>query len=457
MLMLLFVGITDAAAQPAIDKDFKKQTVLTIDKLMNDFYVYPEVAKKTGDHLKKQLESGHFDQYSDLESFSKALTQEVQAINKDKHMKVRPSQGMMRNNAPMSSEDHVEALLKNIKMPQGSKGGFFEAKKLRGNIGYLEIRGFANPAEGAPVADAYMKLLQDADAMIIDLRKNGGGSPEMVQYLCSYFFDKKVHLNSIYHREGNKTKDYWTLENVNGQKMPEVPLFVLTSNYTFSGAEEFSYNMQTQKRATLIGETTGGGANPGGVRRINEQLAIFIPDGAAKNPITKTNWEGTGVVPEVKTTAEAALEKGIELATKAAEEHRQTKYTAGKTVLSNIFKNVETLSSSYTDQGMNETIQLFKTAIGKGLLNEAQINMIGYAEMENNRVNMAEVILKANTLLFPTSPNTYDSYAEALAKNNKRDLAMKAYERAVEIASTSNDPNVGTYKENLAKLKDSRN
>jgi tetratricopeptide (TPR) repeat protein len=216
--------------------------------------------------------------------------------------------------------------------------------------------------------------------------------------------------------------------------------------------------MQTQKRATLIGETTGGGANPGGMHRINEQLAIFIPDGAAINPITKINWEGTGVTPEVKTTAEAALEKGIELATKAAEEHRQNKYTVGKTLLSNLFKSLEKVSSNIAgDQSMDETIQLFKTAIEKGLLNEAQINMIGYAEMENNRAGMAEAILKANTLLFPNSPNTYDSYAEALAKNNKRDLALKAYERAVEMAATAKDPNIEMYKENLAKLKETRN
>ncbi|HYF03080.1 MAG TPA: S41 family peptidase, partial [Patescibacteria group bacterium] len=242
LFLLMLVGLTQMKAQTAIDKTFKENSVHTIDKLINDYYVYPDVAKKTGNHLKKQLESGYFDQYNNLDSFAKALTQELQSINKDKHMKVVAS---VRQKSSMSNDDHVEALLKGIKSPMASTDGFFETKKLPGNIGYLEIRGFANPAEGAPVADAYMKLLGNSDAIIIDLRKNGGGSPEMVQYLCSYFFDEKVHLNSIYHREGNWTKDYWTLEKVNGKKMPDVPLFVLTSNYTFSGAEEFSYNMQT--------------------------------------------------------------------------------------------------------------------------------------------------------------------------------------------------------------------
>ena len=115
--------------------------------------------------------------------------------------------------------------------------------------------------------------------------------------MFSYFFDQKLLLNSLYWREGDRTQEFWTLADVGGMKMPDVPLFVMTSNRTFSGAEEFSYNMQTQKRATLVGQTTGGGANPGGTMRINDNLSVFIPTGKAINPITKTNWEGVGVVP----------------------------------------------------------------------------------------------------------------------------------------------------------------
>ncbi len=135
----------------------------------------------------------------------------------------------------------------------------------------------------------------------------------MVQYLCSYFFDQKIHLNSIYSRLNNSTREFWTID-VNGEKRPAIPLFVLTSSRTFSGAEEFSYNMQTQKRATIIGETTGGGANPGGYFPVNNELSIFIPTGKAINPVTNTNWEGVGVKPDIAVPVNDALNKAIELA-----------------------------------------------------------------------------------------------------------------------------------------------
>ncbi|MBL7738862.1 MAG: S41 family peptidase [Chitinophagaceae bacterium] len=192
-------------------------------------------------------------------------------------------------------------------------GGFKEVKILEGNIGYIDLRLFHPATAASSFADEHMKKLVNADVIIIDLRHNGGGAPDMVQYLCSYFFDKKIHLNSLYNRLTNSTREFWTTD-VKGKKLPAVPLFILTSKRTFSAGEEFAYNMQTQKRAILIGETTGGGANPGGVFSVNEQLSIFIPTGRAINPVTKTNWEGVGVKPDVEMASEKALEKAIEKA-----------------------------------------------------------------------------------------------------------------------------------------------
>ena len=303
-------------------KAFKEETVQRLNELMNDRYVFPDVAKKTATHLNKQLKAGNFDEYETVEAFGEALTESVQSINKDKHMRIRPVPPYRAKND--SPESRIAERLHQIQRSRENVAGFKEAKILEGNVGYLDLRGFAGMERGAPIADNYMKLLSTSDAVIIDLRKNGGGSPSMVQYLCSYFFDKHVHLNSLYWREGGRTEEFWTLDEVGGKKMPDVPLFVLTSNRTFSGAEEFSYNMQTQKRATLVGETTGGGANPGGRMPINDQLMVFIPTGKAINPITKTNWEGVGVVPEVKTTAEEALDKAHELAKTEAEKYRNS-------------------------------------------------------------------------------------------------------------------------------------
>ena len=168
-----------------------------------------------------------------------------------------------------------------------------------------------------------MQVIKNTDAIIFDLRKNDGGSPDMVQYICSYFFGKKTHLNSLYWRKGNRTQEFWTLDKLPADRMPNVPLFVLTSHYTFSGAEEFAYNFKTRKRAVIVGENTGGGANPGGPIEINKYFSINVPTGRAINPITQTNWEGIGVVPDVKTVASKALTKAHLLAKRSAEKFRK--------------------------------------------------------------------------------------------------------------------------------------
>ena len=321
MFVLLFMlVVVQSSYSQSLTKEYKTEVVAKLSQLMNDFYVFPEVAKATQVHLETQLKKGHFDEYDDNESFAEALTESVQAINKDKHMRIWQNPPF---EAPKMTPDRmVEEKLHQRKRHRDYNGGFHSVKVLEGNVGYLDLRGFAGLGQGKEFADAYMKLIAQTDAVIIDLSQNGGGDPAMVQYLCSYFFDEVVHLNSLYFRSSDKTIDFYSLEEVDGIKMTDVPLFVITGERTFSGAEEFAYNMQTRKRATLIGQTTRGGANPGGVRGINDHLSVFIPTGKAINPITKTNWEGTGVVPEIITTTEETLSKTQSLAAAAAEQHR---------------------------------------------------------------------------------------------------------------------------------------
>jgi len=248
--LLVGFGFPLEAQEKTLSPAFKESTIGDLSRLMHDFYVFPEVAEKTSEHLRKQSKAGHFDSSTTLESFAESLTKEVQSISKDKHMLIRPvSQMQAKEN---SIESIFERHMDRLAHARDSNGGFKEAKMLEGNVGYLDIRTFAPLHTGRDYADSFMQLLSNSDAIIIDLRENGGGYPGMVQYLCSYFFDKRVRLNSLYWREGNREDEFWTLDKVNGRKMPDIPLFVLTSGRTFSGADEFSYNMQTQKRATLV-------------------------------------------------------------------------------------------------------------------------------------------------------------------------------------------------------------
>jgi C-terminal processing protease CtpA/Prc len=188
--------------------------------------------------------------------------------------------------------------------------GFEEVKILSDGVGYLKLNGFSGSKNAGEAAASAMNFLSRSEALIIDLRQNGGGSPDMIQILSSYLFDQGlVHLNDFYYRPTNEIQQRWTLPYVPGKTMSETDVYILTSGRTFSAAEEFTYNLKNLKRATIIGETTGGGAHPGGFMAASDEFGIFVPNGRAINPITKTNWEGTGVTPHIEIAADQALKE----------------------------------------------------------------------------------------------------------------------------------------------------
>jgi len=450
LFIALFLNISLCKAQDTLyTKEYKEKVIQSISQLMNDFYVFPKVAKLTEEHLKAQLLDGYFDQFKNDETFAKALTKSVQTINKDKHMRIWSNQLSI---APeMSQERMFEKHLARIDRSREGNAGFKSVKILDGNVGYIDLRGFAGMETGKEIADAYMKLMSRTDAIIIDLSKNGGGSPNMVQYLCSYFFNQKLLLNSLYWREGNRTQEFWTLDKIGGLRMQDIPLFIITSEKTFSAAEEFSYNMQTQNRATLVGQTTRGGANPGGTKRINHNLSVFIPTGKAINPITKTNWEGVGVIPDEETSVENAYDKALDLAQNAAEAYkakRNEKYTQ-------LFMDLNSKLEHYTVGKSDELIlkSLSDCQVAK-LFNEGDINNMGYEYlMTYEKPKIAESILRANTILYQNSANTFDSYGELLMINGDLEASHENYQRAVDIAVVNEDRNLELFQKNLETIK----
>ena len=292
-----------------IDAAARKEVVDTLVKRLNDSYVFPEVAAKIEQTLRAY--SAAYDQITSSRQFAEKLTTDLQAVSHDKHLRVRYSYESIPvrkdESAELTSEerDRIRRELGRINY------GFERVERLPGNIGYIDLRGFT-PAEigGGDTVAAAFNFLSNTDALIIDLRKNGGGDPNQVALICSYLFgSERVHLNDLHWRDGKgeRVEEFWTQKDVPGHRYEGKDVYVLTSNYTFSGAEEFSNNLKTLKRATIVGETTGGGANPGGGNRLGEHFGAFIPTGRAVNPITKTNWEGTGVEPDVKVPADQAL------------------------------------------------------------------------------------------------------------------------------------------------------
>lgn len=192
--------------------------------------------------------------------------------------------------------------------------GFEKAEHVPPNIGYLKFNLFADPEICAPTAIAALNFLADSDALIIDLRDNNGGSSGMVTLIASYLFAEPTHLNDAYNRANNTTIQFWTSSYVSGKRFIDKPVFVLTSKKTFSAAEDFSYALKNLKRATLIGEATGGGAHPVQPHRIDDHFSIIAPFARSISPITKSDWEGSGVEPDIRVPADDALREALERA-----------------------------------------------------------------------------------------------------------------------------------------------
>jgi hypothetical protein len=311
-ILILFVVVTSTIILFSCKKDqgnFRKLTnkeranvVYSIAIHLQENYIFPEIADSMSTHIINNLRNGLYQSIFRPEDYADKLTQDLQSVSHDKHIRVPFNKTRKGSSSPGTSTE-------------SDNYGFKEAKILDGNIGYLDLRYFADTLYAKEAALTAMNYLSGADALIIDLRKNGGGTAAMVQLIISYFFsDKPVHLNSFYWRRTNSITETWTLPNLPDKLRPDIDLYILTSRLTFSGAEEFAYDLKNLNRATLIGETTGGGANIGAVMNATRRFNVFIPFGRAINPITKTNWEGVGVVPHIKTTSEAAFDTAIKLA-----------------------------------------------------------------------------------------------------------------------------------------------
>ncbi len=305
-------GVTLAHSQAAdapISAAAKAEVIQKLTQKLKSDYVFPDVAERTSTTLEQKASQGAYASADMSKAFAKLLNDDLRALGNDRHLSVRFDPNATIDASPISSPNtpptpHQLARMRAEIAHDGF--GIARVERLPGNVGYLDLRGFG-PTE--MVGDAYtsaMALLAGTDALILDLRRNGGGEPASVAWLMSHFFAEgdERHINDIYERPKDATRQYWTSAPVKTRYLK--PVYVLTSGYTFSGGEECAYDFQTQKRATLVGETTGGGANPGDFVSLGRGFVAFIPNGRAINPITHTNWEHVGVKPDVAVPAAKA-------------------------------------------------------------------------------------------------------------------------------------------------------
>ena len=283
-----------------------REIVTTALSLLRANYVFPELAEQAATAVEARLAAGEYDDLDEI-TLTERLTSHLREVCEDKHLAVRLGGGPppgpppgARSPEPEEPRDHEARRLAMRQMGRLDNFGIRRVERLDGNVGYLDVRRVAVPANAGPAIAAAMELVAGTYALIIDLRRNHGGAPEGVVFWCSYLFgEQPTHLNDIFRADTGETRQFWALPYVPGSRYVDRPVYVLTSRQTFSGGEDFCYTLQALGRAQVIGETTGGGAHPTRPFPISAAVHIAIPFARSVSPVTGTNWQGTGVVPDV--------------------------------------------------------------------------------------------------------------------------------------------------------------
>ncbi|WP_328932023.1 MULTISPECIES: S41 family peptidase [unclassified Streptomyces] len=278
-------------------------------RLLTEHYVFPETAEQLVALLHRRLSEGAYD-VDDAEEFARLVTADLQSANGDRHLRLKHHADPV---PPKQGAANLAAIRRDF---DTSLGGAPRVELLNGGVAVLELAPMLFPLEwAAEPLSAALTLASRAQALIIDLRANRGGDPDAVAFVCSYLLDERTHLNSMYWRAGDRTEQSWSLPHVPGTRFGGTkPLYVLSSTDTFSAAEELAYDLQQLGRATVVGERTRGGAHPCEGWTVHPHLEATVPVGRAVNPVSGTNWEGTGVQPDVPCAAADSLTQAHTLA-----------------------------------------------------------------------------------------------------------------------------------------------
>ena len=309
-----------------LDSEMRKKTIDGVAAALTDYYVDLDLAKKMSDLMQTHATAGDYDKFTDGYEFADKLQTDLRSVSHDKHLRVDFNPFKMPPPHPPTPEDEAH-----FHEQMEHDNCAFEKVEIRpGNIGYIKFNGFMDAGFCGATVNAAMTFVAHTDALIFDIRENGGGQPAMVTLIASYLFDHPTHLIDIYNRHEDTTQQNWTLSYLPGPRLTKIPVYVLTSGRTFSGAEEFAFDLKNQKRATIVGETTGGGAHPVSPHPVGDYFMVGVPFAKSLDPVTKTNWEGTGVEPDVKVAADEALTTAEKLAQEKIHSDKQEKDSKAK-------------------------------------------------------------------------------------------------------------------------------
>jgi len=388
ILLVLFLVVLElvpricrAQENKKIEISEKKQVIETISTLLEKEYIVPEMTPVIIDSLQTKLKNGKYDKADTQVEFADMIFRDLYIIGDDKHFYfyydpheaqlINWENGNDKNKKERAHKEYYErGRLKNF--------GFEKIERLKGNIGFLDLRYFENVKYGGETAIASMQFLSNCDAIIIDLRENRGGMSNMVRLISSYFLEEETLIRTMEFKSGKKQQG-WTLPYVPGKKMNDKKLYILTSKNTGSAAEQFSYYMKNSERAVLIGDVTRGAAHNIREAVILDKYILHLADKKPIDPNTKTNWEKVGVTPNIQIESELAFEKAYQLA------------------IENLIKDTETKSNEFELNWMNLGLQaeLDPITLSSKLL---QLYTGGYADDR-------KIILIGNTLFYKKGDN----------------------------------------------------
>jgi len=391
-----------AQLENKLNPTLQSETIARLTLMLND-YVHPDKGKIIAEGITNNLNDGKYDKLEDFREFASAVNNDLFEMSNDKHLIIyyAPEDvADIKMGAKIPEEKKSEDETRKKIISSKDNFGFAEVKILPGNTGYIKLNEFEKANYSKETAHAAMAFVAYTDALIIDLRNNSGGWNSLVQILLSYFFDYEDLTNNIILFETlttylNEVTQYRVLPDLPGKRLLNIPIYVLTSERTYSAAEKFTDVMQKRKRATIIGETTKGGANfTRGPEVLNYYYIVKMPVGRTINPVTGTNWEGTGIEPDIKVDRKNALDTAMDI----------------------IIKNL-------IEQNSDERF----------------INRLGYSLVSEGKLDLAIDIFKENVRMYPESANVYDSLGEVLLLNGEKEEALKNYKKSLELNPGNNN------------------
>ena len=424
------------------DPEYMHEVARRVDSLLVATYVLPEEAERYATEFRRRYTSGAYDSFTDPAEFAEKVTADLIEISGDSHFSFRVIQA---NEPAEDPGSHLRHPVRYYRLGVRENRGYFKLEWIDGKVGLLDLRRFYPIGVSREMIDAAMLFLSNANAIVIDVRDNGGGAGESLEYFCSYFMNYPTQLTSDYSRKNDFLTEYRTTAEVDGVRRTDVPVFIVIGERTFSAAETFAYDMQANARATLVGDSTGGGAHSVDLFQVDDLFEIYIPTSRAINPVTLGNWEGVGVIPDVFVPSGEALDSALVLARAAADEYgaiREMRVNSAVEEMQRLLSDAESLYRGGRREAADSVLDsMFQVGAEAGIINEFFVFVLTYEYLGDADESILFALFDKWIELYPRSVTPWEWMASKYAEQGDKERAIECYEAVLRI--DPDNPNAG--------------